>query len=222
MSRTGLFESELKSHRDELTKQTKNGQKEIAAALAGAELALEKALERALESDRRMDEILGIVAEKGLVTKFAAAAERERESTKYWRIAGAVVAAGAIAAAIVTAAHGTTSDGSWRPLVSRLTVTVIVGALAAYCGSVANDHRKAEQSAERTALQLAAIKPYLTDMTDIATRDEVLAGVATRLFAQGVSSGDEIGSVAAPGVTGQLSDAVIDRIAKALAARLQG
>jgi hypothetical protein len=40
----------------------------------------------------------------------------------------------------------------------------VIAGVAAYLGSVANDHRKAEKQVREVGLQLAAIKPYLKDL----------------------------------------------------------
>ena len=44
--------------------------------------------------------------------------------------------------------------------------------------------KSAQRKAERMALQLKALKPYLNDIEDDTKRDELLAKIANRLFGQ--------------------------------------
>lgn len=220
-SRSSAFDKLLQDQRQELQAQTAQVETELRASLEATGRALEEGVRHAEESDSRIDTILGIVAEKGLVAEYTKSAKRERTAAMGWRVAAGVVSAGAVIAGYIAATHAS-GETSWRPLVSKLAVTVLIGAIAAYCGSVANDHRKAELHSERTALQLAAIKPYLNDLTDDATRNEVLASIALRLFAP-LSSGneDQAGVVVGPGMPNQLVGGLADDLLKALVARVK-
>jgi hypothetical protein len=197
-----------------LRTQTQTSQETLADALGEAE-----------ESNRRINTILGIVADKGLVGQYNLAAKRERRSVLVWRVLAAVVALAAIVFAIEAARHADqVDDGSWRPLVAKLAVTLVVAGLAAYCGSVANDHRRAEQTAERVALQLAAIKPYLQDIANEELRDQVMVSTAARIF--GVVHADEVGNVPGPSLgshaAAQVSDELTKLVEKLIDARLKG
>lgn len=208
-SRSSMWEKQLTELRSSLDNTLASARDALQAQANAASDALDTAVAQAEASNQRINTILGIVADKGLVGQYSLTAARERKSVGRWRIAAGLVAIGAIAVAFQAARHASdVNDGSWRPLIAKLAVTAVVAGLAAYCGSVANDHRRAEQTAERTALQLAAIKPYLQDIADVELRDQVMVSTASRMF--GVVDANEVGNVPAPTLgshaTAQLSD----------------
>ena len=132
-----------------------------------------------------------------------------------WRILAGVVALGAIVIAFEAARHAArVDDDSWRPLVAKLAVTGVVAGLAADCDNTANDHRRAEHAAEQTALQLAAIKPYLQNISSDQLRDEVLVSTAARIFSNPV--GEQVGDVPTPTLTAHAADRLGDDLARAI------
>ena len=132
-------------------------------------------------------------------------------------VVAGLVALGAVIVAVVSATHK--AESGWQGFAPKLTLTLLIGALAAYCGSVANDHRKAEKQARALGLQLAAIKPYLHDLTDPVLRDVVLSVVATQLFNGTDSSTAEADAIKSLGVGGQIGDLLVEQLGKALLAK---
>jgi hypothetical protein len=196
------LDSTLASARDMLQDQTEAAAGKLAEAVAEAEVG-----------NRRLNTILGIVADKGLVGQYSLTAIRERKSVVVWRAFAGLVAIGAIAVAFEAARHASKiDDGSWRPLTAKAVLTVVIAGLAAFCASVANDHRRAEQTAERTALQLAAIKPYLEDISNVELRDEVMVATASRMF--GTVTADEVGNVPSPTLTSHATAQIAGDLAK--------
>jgi hypothetical protein len=216
-SRTTEFDKQLKDQRSESEAAATRSSAALAELRETQTARMNEIVDSAESSNRRIDEILGLVGEKGLVGRYAETADSERKLAFRWRVAASVVAAGAIGVAVVAAARHT--DQGWQAIVPKLTLTLLIGALAAYCGSVANDHRKAEKQARELGLQLAAIKPYLNDLSDDGVRDAVLSVVAIQLFKGGDGSGLDTDAIKSVGAAGQLGDLLLDQLGKALLAK---
>jgi hypothetical protein len=216
-NRTADHDKQLKGQRAEADADLAEARIELAAFRETEATRVSKLVEEAEASNARIDEILGLVGEKGLVGKYAESADAERRSAHNWRIAAGVVASGAVIVAVVSAANR--AEGGLLGFAPKLTLTLLIGALAAYCGSVANGHRKTEKQARQVGLQLAAIKPYLHDLTDTTLRDVVLSVVATQLFNGAGTSGADSDAIKGLGLGGQIGDVLVEQLGKALLAR---
>lgn len=219
-NRTSAYEEQMRAQRVAAEQGAAEAVASMREVLESETTRLATVVTTAEASNNRIDEILGLVGEKGLVGKYAEAAGKEKRLAFWWRVSAALVASAAIGVAIWgVKAHST--SGSWQALTPKLTLTLVIAGVAAYLGSVANDHRRAEKQVREVGLQLAAIKPYLKDLEDGDLRDSVLAIVATQLFTGSDSTrhGETVGS---PGISGQLGDALADQIGNVLATRLKG
>lgn len=216
-NRTADHDKQLKSQRSEAEAALAETKLELAALREAEATHMSELVEAAQASNTRIDEILGLVGEKGLVGKYAESADAERRLALIWRIVAGVVALGAVIVAVVSSTHKT--EPGWQGFAPKLTLTLLIGALAAYCGSVANDHRKTEKQARHLGLQLAAIKPYLHDLTDPALRDVVLSVVATQVFTGSGSSGADAVAIKSLGAGGQIGDLLVEQLGKALLAK---
>ena len=216
-NRTADHDKQLRLQRGEAEAALAEIKLELAALRESEAARMSELVDRAQVSNTRIDEILGLVGEKGLVGKYAENADSERRLALNWRIVAGLVALGAVIVAVVSATHK--AESGWQGFAPKLTLTLLIGALAAYCGSVANDHRKAEKQARALGLQLAAIKPYLHDLTDPVLRDVVLSVVATQLFNGTDSSTAEADAIKSLGVGGQIGDLLVEQLGKALLAK---
>jgi len=217
-SRTTAHDAQLRSQRQEADQSMRAVEAELVTVRAAEAVKMQEAVAAANDSNTQIDEILGLVAEKGLVGQYAETADRERKLAKWWRIAAAAVAGGAIGVAIWSvAAHE--EGGGWQTLVPKLTLTAVIGGVATYLGRVANDHRQAEKQARQVGLQLAAINPYLRSLEDPVLRDAVLSVVATQIFSGANARNDS--DMKGPGATGQVGDVLLDEFLKAVVTRLK-
>lgn len=137
----------------------------------------------AAASKARVEEILNIVGEEALVGDYSKNAKEEQTAADTWRIYAALSVLSAIAVAIwlaITVSNTT----AWQHVVAKIVVVLSFGGLAGYAAQQSSEHRTAQRKAERMALQLKALKPYLNDIEDSTKRDELLAKIADRLFGQ--------------------------------------
>jgi hypothetical protein len=147
--------------------------------------AVNQQLANAEEANLRIDTILGLVGEKGLIGGYSRIADRERRAGFWWRVSAVLLALTAAGVSIYGIASTTGVDDWWREFLPKLTLTLVVGGVAAYTASLAGNHRNAQQEAERVGLQLAAAKPYLNDLGSDEMKDLVLALIATEAFKRG-------------------------------------
>jgi len=215
-NRTSEYDRQLKAQRAEAQTALTEVQADLGQFRDAERARVSELVGEAEASNSRIDVILGLVGEKGLVGKYAETADAERALALKWRIVAGVFAAGAIVAAVISVVHK--PESGWQGFAPRLTLTLLIGALAAYCGSVANDHRKAEKQARQVGLQLAAIKPYLQDLTDDTLRDAVLSVIATQLFTGANATGNDTDAIKSLGAGGQLGELLVEQLGKALLA----
>lgn len=174
---------------------------------------VEKDKKQAETAKTRVEEILGIVSEEALIGDYAQNAKDEQKAANQWRLITAGSIVGAIVAAIVfaTTVNDTTN---WQHVVSKIVIVLTFGGLAGYAGKQSSEHRTAQRDAERMALQLKALKPYLNDIDNSGERDKLLIAIADRLFGQEPSPILNVGKVGKkndnPVLTMQLLEALID------------
>lgn len=197
-------------------------QKELGTALATLEEQTTASAEEILikvsaeetkagEARKRVEEIEGMIGEKALIGDYSKNAATERKTADYWRY-GAVVS---ILAAIVIASRfaiNVSSETTWQFVVAKTLIVLSLGGLAGYAGRQSSEHRTAQRNAERMALQLKAIKPYLLDMDDKIERDKLLVSIADKLFGnsqQPITAGKKGDN---PVVTAQLLEALLEVI----------
>jgi hypothetical protein len=135
------------------------------------------------EAKKRAEKILGIIGNEALTGEYSKNAQQEHTAANTWRLIATWSIIGAITAAVIFAF--TVSDKtSWQHVLSKTIIVLSFGGLAGYAARQSSEHRLAQRNAEKMALQLAAIKPYLSDVTDNAKRDDLLVRIADRLFGQ--------------------------------------
>jgi cell shape-determining protein MreC len=143
------------------------------------------------EAKSRVEQILGIVGEESLIGEYSKNATRDLATADKWRY-GATVAIGlAVLAAAWLAQAATKSTINWHEVVGKIVLTAALGGLAGYAAQQSSEHREAQRNAEQMALQLAALKPFLQDLTDVAERNKLLSQIALRLFGQQKSDGSK-------------------------------
>jgi len=175
-------------------KLVRDQQKELEVSLEDIEADAKKSVEyikakvkadedEAATARQRIEEILGIVGEEALIGDYSKNALGESKAADIWRY----ITAGSIVGAIITAicfASGINDYTSWQHFASKTIIVLSFGGLAGYAAKQSSEHRAAQRNAERMALQLKALKPYLNDLQDNNKRDELLAKIADRLFGQ--------------------------------------
>lgn len=189
------FSTAETSRSESFAKLLTDKQKELDAALEGLgedarsqvgklKSLIEKDRTAAGEARSEIDEILGIVGERALVTEYAKSAAQDRGEADNWRIGTVILLSVALGFAVWVAITVSVSSPSIQEFTPRLAVTLTSGALATYAARQSSEHRRAQRDAQRMALQLAALKPYLKDIENKGERDKLLAKLAGRLFGQ--------------------------------------
>jgi hypothetical protein len=155
-------------------------------------LARETELSRAQATNERIDELYGIVSEKALIAEYSKRAAADATAAFRWSVSAIGIAIGGLVVTIVLLATHVQSNGStdWEAVVSKVLIVAVIGGIAAYAVRQSSEHRRSQRSNEHVALQLAAIKPYVSDL-DPTKRDEILAEIARRLFGQPMSEVNE-------------------------------
>lgn len=134
------------------------------------------------QAKSRIEEILGIVGEEALVGTYSKNADKDRGAANGWRwgaVAAIVVSVG-IGIWLVAEAHG--GNASWQSLAAKAVLVAPIGGVAAYAARQSSEHRHSQREAEHVALQLTALKPYLSDLAEPDKRDQLLSEIALRLF----------------------------------------
>ena len=72
----------------------------------------------------------------------------------------------------------------WDLLAAKAFLGLIVAGVAAYAATQSAEHRTSQRDAEHVAVQLAALKPYLSDLSQESERDRLLVAIAQKLFGQ--------------------------------------
>lgn len=166
---------------EEMATEIKTSAKKIKDSIESESAAASKA-------KGRIEEILGIVGEEALIGSYSKSSNDDRRAADFWRwvTVGSIVAATimAILAAISVFVAPSSDEPDWYKLVAKFLLALAFGALATYAGRQSSEHRRAQRDATHMATQLAAVKPYLQDMSDSVKRDELLKEIAVKLFGQ--------------------------------------
>ena len=183
-----LRQSAFSSLSDEARAQLRQETEELAARFAAtateyAELQ-QGHVEEAASAKQRIEEILGIVGEEALVGTYSKNSGEERRQANFWRWVSIsfVSISVLIGAWIVSSTADAGSD--WDHFAAKSLLVLPIAAAAAYAAKQSGEHRHTQREAEHMALQLAALGPYLSDLTDISDRDRLLSEVAQRFFGQ--------------------------------------
>ena len=148
----------------------------------GEEIA--ELVNKAEQNQRRVEEILQIVGQEALVGTHSKNASADANAANIWRL----VAVGALGLTVVVGfwllGHAESAGEDWDAFGARLLLLLAVGALAGYAARQSSEHRAAQREAQHVALQLAALGPYLDNLTSPDERDRLLGEIAMRLFGQ--------------------------------------
>lgn len=178
------FAKLLAESRDSLASVSSEMQADLETAVLAVETSFETRLEAATEQKGRIDELFEIAAETTLIESYTRNATRERKAADIWRLVaiGAALIAVAIGIWATVVAAGDETD--WDLLAAKAFLGLIVAGVAAYAATQSAEHRSTQRDAEHVAVQLAALKPYLADLSQDAERDRLLVVIAEKLFGQ--------------------------------------
>lgn len=182
--RSEAFSRLLSDEQVELEKKTAQMKSDVSKFLDDTRNDLSKKQTEADQAKERIEKILQIVSEDALIADYSKNASKERRAAFWLRFVAILLLISAAGVAAHLAGQVGASNFSWKQLVAKLFVTITLSGVAGYCAQQSSEHRRAQRAAERMSLQLAAIKPYLEDITDKEKRDELLLEIARRLFGQ--------------------------------------
>lgn len=143
-----------------------------------AQKIIEEMTEKKIEAERLVS-IIGTVGTAGFYQK-EANSQKEAADTWRWIAVGLSLVAIAIAIYII-ASHDTATSGE---MVGKIVAAISAGGIAAYAAKQSGDHRRREEAARRTELELVAFAPFVEGL-DEAQRLALRKEVAQRLFVDG-------------------------------------
>lgn len=145
--------------------------------------AMDEKVKAAEESQTQIEEILGIVSEKSLISDYSKSAESDRTAANIWRRASVGALLAAVGAAVWLIHSVATDTGiNWYKVVAKILMSGTLSGLAFYAARQSAEHRNAQRDAERMALQLVTLKPFLSGIDDKLQRDVLLGKITLKLF----------------------------------------
>ena len=171
------FASLLAEARESLDQSTKGMLSDTRGAVEAMTADMADHVESAEARTQKIEELFEIAAETTLIGNYTRNANRERKTADVWRWIAVFAATMAVAVgawAAVVAAH---NRPDWDLLAAKGVLVTAVAAVAAYAASQSSEHRGSQRDAEHVAVQLAALKPYLSDVADVGERDRLLVDI---------------------------------------------
>lgn len=208
--RNTAFSKLLSEKQKELDEALKVLSEQAQSSVTSLKDGVEADVKAAETAKTRIEEILGIVSEEALVGDYSKNASGEKNTANIWRRVASGSLLGAIGIAVWLAASVGDST-KWQHIVGKIAIIISLSGFATYAAKQSSEHRTAQRDAEQMALQLKALKPYLTDLDNPDKRDQLLADIADRLFGQRgslVSSGKE--GADNPILLAQLAEALLE------------
>lgn len=184
VERSRTFRAEL----DSAVAETKAAQTDLVERGDADIAAFKKRSEEQLAGARsimdEIDRIYEIAGEKALISDYSKRATADSTAADMWRRATVGLGLLAVGVAVLFLfTHDESGDTDWGLIVSKVLTVLAMGGVSAYALNQSNEHRRAQRRNEHMALQLSAVRPYLKDLDD-ATRDKLLAELASQLFGQ--------------------------------------
>lgn len=177
------FRTTLEEQRTQGTTAISALEKTTKTSIANAETDVAAALANIEEQKALAEEIVGIISDEALIGEPSKRAAEDKKAAFWWSVGAVVFGAVAAVLAVVSIFGHSSSDNDtdWVGFALRALAVLAIGGLGAYAAREASEHRRSQRELDHLAVQLAAIKPFLRDMTE-TNRDEVMKGVAAKLF----------------------------------------
>jgi hypothetical protein len=123
------------------------------------------------------------VANTGTATAFGKDASRERKAADLWRYVAITLGllAAAVAGILLLWRPFETGSLSAPSVVGRVTVALVLGALATYAGNQSSQHRHRDIRSRRLELELTAFRPFIEGL-DETTKARLRTDFVERLF----------------------------------------
>lgn len=133
---------------------------------------------------------------------YAERAESERKTADGWRYGAVAATVVGVLTAIVLFANG---DSTWFHAVRAVVISGGVFAIAGYAGQQSAQHRRQERWANKSAMELNALEPFIVNMSDeerVKARNTFAANFFNQFAEEKTSKADE------PVTTSQLIEAL--------------
>jgi|GEM_PF-2718573 len=130
---------------------------------------------------KEANELVGIIAERGVTSNYQKVANDARTAMINWQRL-TMAALGALVLAAVFEFLPALRDGwSWGVFAGRLYVTIAVGLFAGYAGAEARENQKVMRENRQREMDLAAVGPYLESLPE-EMRQKFRLKLAVRIF----------------------------------------
>lgn len=159
-----------------------------------AEQRIKEALNAILENQEKVENLVGIINDEALIGEPSRRANEDKRYAFWWSLGAVALGLVATGIAVIAIVVHSSSDRDWIGFALKTFAALAVGGVGAYAARQASEHRGAQRELAHLAVQLAAVKPFLRDISP-TVRDQVLQGVAAKLFvprSSGTIGDDEV------------------------------
>lgn len=155
------------------------------ASLVDTENQVKKHLEEMIKHEESSERVLQSLGVKATVSSYSQYAKEQKQAADRWRgiAVGAFICAFAwfILSSFGIAAPETDGNSWWVPFVSKWGGTLAAAAVGAFAGRESGQHRREERDAKQVELSLAALDPFIANMSD-ATQEDLRTETARAIF----------------------------------------
>lgn len=154
-------------------------------SLADTENQVKLHLEEMSKHEEASERVLQALGVKATVSSYSQYAKEQKQAADRWRgiAAGAFVCAFAwfVLSSFGLAAPEVDGNSWWAPFVSKWGGTLAAAAVGAFAGRESGQHRREERDAKQVELSLAALDPFIANMSD-TTQEDLRTETARAIF----------------------------------------
>lgn len=133
-------------------------------------------------NENEVNTLLGVITAKSVAGSYSESARKERVTAEWLRILSLACMGAIVILVSYSLWQSTTQSLNWDSFALRAAVAFVLSIPAAYLARESAKHREQHYSHLQTALDLAAINPYLASLPD-EQQHKIKAEIASRIFA---------------------------------------
>ncbi|MDO8342482.1 MAG: hypothetical protein Q7T48_04725 [Cellvibrio sp.] len=139
-------------------------------------------IEKLNTNENEVNTLLGVITAKSVAGSYSESARKERVTAEWLRILSLACMGAIVILVSYSLWQSTTQTLNWDSFALRAAVAFVLSIPAAYLARESAKHREQHYSHLQTALDLAAINPYLASLPD-EQQHKIKAEIASRIFA---------------------------------------